>query len=925
MQAFATWVIRYRGLLLAAVVLFSVVAAWGYPVATDDDVIRFLPVDDPEVKRLEAITERFGSTNIVLVGVESDDIYTADRLRFVRGLTDALKKVDWVNYVTSVSHLSVMGAGNALTKIVPDPVPSSPEELATAKTFIQGLDYIIGALISESGRSTRLIVQLRTRDDDGNKVSPQRAAEAIRDAAMGFQAANGSAGVELHFGGAPFIAEAAARGTQEDLRRLAPYVVGLILLLIVLIVGTLRGALIIVVSVGISIGWTVGVMGLLGSPFTLISTSLPVILFALGSAYAVHLLVWYLEHDNDVENMLREVGWPVLVTALTTMAGFASFLLMDLAPMREFGWQMVLGTGMCVLVALIVIPVTLSFWPLKKVRPGTVGRGIDRGLQRLVTFSRRQHRWVLGGAVVGSAFLAAQIPQINTNMDPQSFFPAGSDPDRANAFMKAEFGASVFLSVMVEADLTQPAVIKRLAAFEDRVSALDGVASVNSIAQVLAITGESMGGRRLLSYKQDENAFLGKQARGADGAVRLLVDEAWQAGMVQVGISASDSARVAAITESIRDLAATHLAGHAGFQPRGDGDPSLVYQESAERLHMMVGSPAHDVAWFQRLLNSPLTALELVQFRSLLTAAVETHVMDGFFDLKTDVNAEQVVDHLIAEFVDHRMSEGSFMAYARTLAAPAELEAANRSGFERGVGASHEAIRNAAFESMPGAWVRRVEQATGPLTAQVRHRVAQLIDECFRPVWAVGQGEGGGHPIEVAVSGMPVIEEAMTRSVKRNQIRSLLFSLPLVLLILCLVFQSVSLGVIALVPTLVTLCATFGWMGLAPDWLPLDIGASMIASIGLGVGIDYAIHFLWRYRQEGIEGAMATTGRSIVVNAAEITAGFSVLACATISPMAKFGILTAETLLVAGTASLLLLPALLEVHAARKDKRPARG
>ena len=128
-----------------------------------------------------------------------------------------------------------------------------------------------------------------------------------------------------------------------------------------------------------------------------------------------------------------------------------------------------------------------------------------------------------------------------------------------------------------------------------------------------------------------------------------------------------------------------------------------------------------------------------------------------------------------------------------------------------------------------------------------------------------------------------------------------------------IVFRSVVLGIIGLLPSALTLLFTFGLMGLLPDYLPLDIAASMLASIGLGVGIDYAIHFLWRYREDGLEGAMATTGRSIVVNAAEITAGFSVLAFATIAPMAKFGILTAETLFVAGTATLILLPALLDL------------
>jgi len=135
--------------------------------------------------------------------------------------------------------------------------------------------------------------------------------------------------------------------------------------------------------------------------------------------------------------------------------------------------------------------------------------------------------------------------------------------------------------------------------------------------------------------------------------------------------------------------------------------------------------------------------------------------------------------------------------------------------------------------------------------------------------------------------------------------------LPLVLFILCLVFRSVILGFVAFVPTGLTLMIIFGLMGLMPRDLPMDMASSMLSSIALGVGIDYAIHFLWRTRESDIGSAMQSTGRAILINALEITAGFGVLSFATIVPVSRFGILIAITLLVAAVASLVFLPALL--------------
>ena len=138
--------------------------------------------------------------------------------------------------------------------------------------------------------------------------------------------------------------------------------------------------------------------------------------------------VWYLEHDADIEDTLAKVGWPIVVTAVTTMAGFASFALMDIAPMREFGWQMVLGTAMCALVALVVIPMTLAFWPLRPAKIGKVGRAVDGALMGLTSFCRRRRWWVIGTSAAIATFFALQVPNIKTSMDPQSFFPEGSAP-----------------------------------------------------------------------------------------------------------------------------------------------------------------------------------------------------------------------------------------------------------------------------------------------------------------------------------------------------------------------------------------------------------------------------------------------------------------------------------------------------------------
>jgi predicted RND superfamily exporter protein len=931
MARFARWVTRHSVAVLVGIAAISVLAAVRLPPVYDDDVVRFLPQEDPEVLGFNRIADRFGSLSVALVGVEADlsdgGLYTHDRLTWLRSLTAAIEARPEVAFVTSISELAViMGEEEAEHKeLVPKPVPTDPEALATIRSEILGLDYLAGSVVSVDGSSTMLICQLR--DGRGTGLSTKAAAEAVRRAA---EALPPPAGTRLHFAGAPFIAEAAANGSQRDLQRLAPYVVGVILILILLSLGSIRAAILTVGTVGLGILWTLGAMSWFGQPLTLISSSLPVILVALGSAYAVHLLVWYLEHGADEVGMVANLGWPILVTGLTTVAGFLSFLVMDLAPMREFGWQMALGTAICSALALFMTPALLHLLPLPPRQPTAIGLRIDGWMVRLALWSRANRTIVLLGVVPVATFFAWQIPNIETRMDTGSFFEAGSDPDRAEKFMEAEFGGSVFLQILVSGDIRDPATIDRIAAFEDRLRAVEGVTRVESIANVLAIVHEGLKGQRRLSRERKEIAQFGFLARRTDPAVGLLVDETWTGALIQVGIGGFDTGRVLPMTERIRALAAESLPGYAALVPRDSPGTERVVRDAAERIAALAGTRAtagaegtggqgpEIVEKLIAVLESAARPDPVALGRAVKSVLDREIGEDEMMELKEDGALAALEAEVAKAAAGRALTPERFIDIAKKYAAPSELE--DLTSFDKGARYLETQVSEEIRPILTGDSTQRVQALVGEVPPGVNLRIAAIVDDLLQPEWVIGlatppaaaAGAEPATPIHATVSGYPVLQQAMTDSVQHNQTWSLLVSLPLVLLVMMIVFKSVLGGILGAIPSSLTLLVTFGLMGLFPSQLPLDIGASMLSSIALGTGIDYAIHFMWRYREGGLRAAMQTTGRSILINAAEITAGFVILAWATIVPMARFGILTAETLLVAALATLVLLPALLD-------------
>ncbi|MBN1858168.1 RND family transporter [Candidatus Bipolaricaulota bacterium] len=164
------------------------------------------------------------------------------------------------------------------------------------------------------------------------------------------------------------------------------------------------------------------------------------------------------------------------------------------------------------------------------------------------------------------------------------------------------------------------------------------------------------------------------------------------------------------------------------------------------------------------------------------------------------------------------------------------------------------------------------------------------------------------------VSTLTVLSELIVQS----QLLSIGISLVLVFLITSLIFRSGLLGVICTMPIVVTIAVSFGLMG----WLdvPLDLATVLIASIAVGIGIDYSIHYVNHYRtarKNGMtpEAAVIQTntmaGRAIIYNALAVGAGFLVLILSNLASIGVLGAMIALTMFVSSLGALILIPAIL--------------
>jgi predicted RND superfamily exporter protein len=172
--------------------------------------------------------------------------------------------------------------------------------------------------------------------------------------------------------------------------------------------------------------------------------------------------------------------------------------------------------------------------------------------------------------------------------------------------------------------------------------------------------------------------------------------------------------------------------------------------------------------------------------------------------------------------------------------------------------------------------------------------------------------------IETHVSGTGRIIHGFMHMIVNGQIASLALGLLAIVLLTAFMSRSLTAGLFTVLPVAVATVLNFGMLG----WLdePLGVTTALLSSMGIGIGVDYAIHFVFRYRRDRLAGlgreevmrdTLRTSGVAIFYNAIVVLAGFVVLAASEFPPNRALGLLVSLNMFVCFVGTVTLLAAAL--------------
>lgn len=374
MRKFNLWIIDHPKTILAVILAATAISFTQLPkMKSETNLESMFPENHPAIEYNDLVEEWFEVKDAVVVGVFSDGpdgIYNRESLTLIKKITDGLREMDGIlnrkkSDVVSIASLDNIVGTELGLDVTPfmEKIPETEEETEALRSAVEDNEMLWGTIVSKDGRGAVIMAMLER--DDQQVVMYERVKAFIDSLDYGDN--------EVVIAGRPVIEGVFAATMQHDMPLMLRITLLIILAVLFLTFHTIRGVLLPSILVIITLLWTFGSMAALGVPVYTVMTMMPVILLAAGCADAIHILSKYYDeimHNPGetrrtvVYNTMKELTSPVVMTSLTTMAGFLSLLSSELMPMRYFGLFVAIGIFYALVLSLTFLPAMLSIMPL---------------------------------------------------------------------------------------------------------------------------------------------------------------------------------------------------------------------------------------------------------------------------------------------------------------------------------------------------------------------------------------------------------------------------------------------------------------------------------------------------------------------------------------------------------------------------------
>lgn len=506
-EKFGRFEVKHRWGFIIALLIITVIGCLGLPrLKLDNGEEDWF--DNWETTKInqDHFEEIFGSTDNLLAHITAKDVFDPEVLQMIDELGDELlNAVPYANSVTSLMELSVpIGTeeGFEVTSPFEDGVPSDPAELAEKKAFILSRESLVNNIVSDDCTETWLIINLEHYTEPLTEAMDKIAPPAMK--IFNDPKYKSDKWVIRPAGMSYTEYEEEAVTMQQCVSRIG---IGFIVMLIflVLFIRSLRGVVVPAIATAGALGTTLGFsawMNIKGNNTMILVTVL--LSMALAVGYAVHYINSFKMHfrktgkrKESIVMGIRDSGWALFFTVITTMAGMLSFLSAGIKPMRWVGGITAASVFAVFIYIMILLPCLYSFGKDQKPDPNFVyTAGSTNSDLRVEAMGKSilNKKWVT--VVAGTVIMAACIPgilKIKVNMNYTEMMGERTDyVRRLMQITRSQLGSQYSYEVLIEYPdedaMKDPVRLQNMDVLTDRIATLSQTKISNGKPRVSSVT-----------------------------------------------------------------------------------------------------------------------------------------------------------------------------------------------------------------------------------------------------------------------------------------------------------------------------------------------------------------------------------------------------------------------------------------------------
>ena len=345
--------------------------------------------NDPDLKYLREVTDRYGSKEFLILTYTPDEpMISESSLNNLLSLKYKIQSLEWVHNVITLLDVPLLNnSDEPLNERIQNFETLKNENVDKERGFKEILNSPVfkNFVISEDGNTTGIIVNIKTDEkikliknkkelekhkDFRKKQNHQNILE-IREVIKSYDEIG-----NIFLGGIPMIADDMMSFIKNDI---LVFGIGVLLFIIVTLWFIFRKIIWIILPLSscfFSVLIMTGLLGLLGWKVTVISSNFIALMLILTMAMNIHMSTRFLQlkkNNSSLKNSelifmtTEKMFWPIIYTVLTTICAFLSLILSEIKPIIDFGWMMTLGLITSFLITFTLLPSLLNLLSTEEV------------------------------------------------------------------------------------------------------------------------------------------------------------------------------------------------------------------------------------------------------------------------------------------------------------------------------------------------------------------------------------------------------------------------------------------------------------------------------------------------------------------------------------------------------------------------------